>query len=72
MDYFLDSKLEKIDLILFSEKSYINLFWLYPTLDDTIYYINYYEQIEPNEEPIQSDEQQSCLVKLAQEEDEEE
>ena len=65
LDYFLDSKLEKIDLILFSEKSYINLFWLYPTLDDTIYYINYYEQIEPNEEPIQSDE-------LAQEEDEEE
>ena len=45
VDYFLDSKLDKIEPPVYENK-YINLFWLYPTEEDTIYNINYYEQSE--------------------------
>jgi P4 family phage/plasmid primase-like protien len=66
LDYFLDSKLEKIELAI-CQKSYINLFWLYPSIDNTIYYINYYEQIEPNEEEIESEDDSDDLKKEKEE-----
>jgi P4 family phage/plasmid primase-like protien len=46
VDYFLDSKLDKIQPPV-CENKYINLFWLYPGEEDTIYNINYYEQSSP-------------------------
>jgi len=45
VDYFLDSKLDKIEPPV-CENKYINLFWLYPGEEDTIYNINYFEKQE--------------------------